>query len=203
MEAFAYGLLMALGLILPLGVQNLYVLTQGMLQPSLLKGLPTSITASLSDTFLILLSVTGLNAVIAAVPELAIVMNVAGILFLWYMGYRAWQSEAFSGAGNSAGDATVKKQILFTLSVSLLNPHAIIDTLSVIGASSLHYEGREQLLFLSACILVSWLWFHGLLLLGRIVVHSNRTRGWFNYLNQLSALLLWGSSLLLLRNLLS
>ena len=51
------------------------------------------------------------------------------------------------------------KQISFALSVSLLNPHAIMDTIGVIGTSASAYDGSEKIAFTVATISVSWLWF--------------------------------------------
>ncbi|MFE4426334.1 LysE family transporter [Peribacillus butanolivorans] len=48
------------------------------------------------------------------------------------------------------------------MSVSLLNPHAIIDTVGVIGISSLSYTGIEKMTFTAATILISWIWFFSL-----------------------------------------
>lgn len=67
-----------------------------------------------------------------------------------------------------------KKQILFALSVSLLNPHAILDTVGVIGTSALNYIGTDKTLFTITCIIVSWLWFVSLMFAGinvRIVMY--------------------------------
>ncbi len=41
----------------------------------------------------------------------------------------------------------LKKQILFAASVSLLNPHAILDTIGVIGTNSIQYIGSEKMGF--------------------------------------------------------
>ena len=48
-----------------------------------------------------------------------------------------------------------KKQILFALSVSLLNPHAIMDTVGVIGTSASVYDGYDKVVFIgyNFCIL--------------------------------------------------
>jgi L-lysine exporter family protein LysE/ArgO len=39
--------------------------------------------------------------------------------------------------------------------VSLLNPHAILDTIGVIGTSALAYDGRGRATFAVACLFVS------------------------------------------------
>ncbi|EFM12867.1 Lysine exporter protein (LYSE/YGGA) [Paenibacillus curdlanolyticus YK9] len=200
--ALLAGFTLALGLILPLGVQNLYVLSNGMLQPSVSKGLPTAITASLCDTFLILLSVAGVNATFNAIPQLKTIMSIIGIVFLGYMGIKTWRQSSTASA-SSTSDFSVKKQIGFTISISLLNPHAIMDTLLVIGTASLHYEGGAKWMFLIACIAVSWSWFIGLLFIGRMLARLGGTARWARYANKGSAFLLWGSALYIAQNLLN
>lgn len=51
---------------------------------------------------------------------------------------------------------STKKQIGFAISVSLLNPHAIMDTVGVIGSSASVYSGLEKILFV-----LPQLWFLG------------------------------------------
>ncbi len=45
---------------------------------------------------------------------------------------------------------SMRGQIGYALSVSLLNPHAIIDTVGVIGTNSLHYGSGERWAFAAA-----------------------------------------------------
>jgi arginine exporter protein ArgO len=51
------------------------------------------------------------------------------------------------------------RQVQFTLLVSSLNPHAILDTVGVIGTSSLAYSGAERSAFAAARVAVSWVYF--------------------------------------------
>ncbi len=60
MSHYLHAFILALGLILPLGVQNLFVFNQGVTQPALWRALPAVITAAICDTLLILLAVQGL-----------------------------------------------------------------------------------------------------------------------------------------------
>jgi len=196
MEAFLHGLALALGLILPLGVQNLFVFNQGALQPNLGKALPVIITASVCDTLLILLAVLGVSLIILTFQWLRIILMIMGIIFLAYMGWITWQSKTDI---NSREENLLppKAQILFALSVSLLNPHAIMDTVGVIGASSLGYHGTEKLFFTAACILVSWCWFLGLATAGHFLGKIQQGDKLINYLNKFSALIIWTSALYL------
>lgn len=58
---------------------------------------------------------------------------------------------------------------MFAMSVSLLNPHAILDTIGVIGTSSLGYTGADKLMFTVATMAVSWIWFFALAFAGKMV----------------------------------
>ncbi|PJN88228.1 LysE/ArgO family amino acid transporter, partial [Bacillus sp. mrc49] len=93
---------------------------------------------------------------------------------------------------------SAKKQMIFALSVSLLNPHAILDTIGVIGSSSLVYSGTDKVIFTVTCIAVSWCWFHGLCLAGRLLKKIDTTGKFLGMLNKVSAIIIWITALYLL-----
>lgn len=200
MEAFIHGIILAFGLILPLGVQNVFVFSQGATQRRLVRALPASITAALCDTLLILLAVFGLSIIVLQFEWLRIALMTIGILFLLYMGYAIWQSNPTKTVDSEA--LPVKKQILFALSVSLLNPHAILDTIGVIGTSALKYSGTAQIIFTSACILISWLWFFGLTFAGASLKKIDSSGKLMNVFNKCSAVFIWATAIYLLSGLL-
>ncbi|MGX6445149.1 LysE/ArgO family amino acid transporter [Neobacillus sp. K501] len=193
MEPILHGIILAFGLILPLGVQNVFVFSQGATQPKLHRALPATITAAMCDTLLILLAVYGLSVIVLQFEWLRMTLMIAGILFLLYMGYVIWRSEPTTNETNNA--LPIQKQIIFALSVSLLNPHAILDIVGVIGTSALKYVGTEQILFILACILVSWIWFFGLTLAGAVIKNLDGTGSLMKIFNKCSALFIWGTAL--------
>ncbi|SLK19232.1 LysE/ArgO family amino acid transporter [Bacillus toyonensis] len=196
MEAILHGIILGFGLILPLGVQNVFVFSQGTTQPRLIRALPATITAALCDTFLILIAVFGLSVIVLEFEWLRLSLMTAGILFLLYMGYVIWKSKPINSETNKA--LQIRQQVIFALSVSLLNPHAILDTIGVIGTSALKYVGMEQVLFTIACITVSWIWFFGLTLAGTVMKKLEGTGSLMNIFNKCSALFIWGTAIYLL-----
>ncbi|HZG72115.1 MAG TPA: LysE/ArgO family amino acid transporter [Chondromyces sp.] len=196
-SALFHGIILAFGLILPLGAQNVFIFNQGALQPKLKGTIPVVVTASLCDTFLILLAVLGVSLIVLTVPALQIGIFSIGILFLLYIGWSIWNGSPANLSEKEAAMST-KKQVLFAMSVSLLNPHAILDTVGVIGTSSLSYTGTEKAAFTGACIAVSWLWFLGLALFGRTIGNFDTEGVFLKRLNKLSALMIWGVALYLL-----
>ncbi|MCQ6536565.1 lysine transporter LysE [Bacillus mycoides] len=195
MEAIVHGIILAFGLILPLGVQNVFVFSQGATQPKLIRALPAAVTAALCDTFLILLAVFGLSTIVLQFEWLRLSLLIAGILFLLYMGYVIWRSEPTTSETNKA--LPIRQQVIFALSVSLLNPHALLDIVGVIGTSALKYVGTEQIIFTITCITVSWVWFFGLSLAGTVMKKIDGTGGLMNIFNKCSALFIWGTAIYL------
>jgi L-lysine exporter family protein LysE/ArgO len=199
--AFVHGFILALGLILPLGVQNVFVFSQGACQPKLGRTLPVVVTAAACDTLLILLAVLGVSVAVLKFLWLKVALLGGGVLFLAYMGWVTWTSAA--AVELAAGDEgwPVRRQVLFALSVSLLNPHAILDTIGVIGTSSLAYTGNALAAFTLACILVSWLWFAFLAVAGRAVRSLDGSGAALRLLNRASAIIMWASGAYLLHSL--
>lgn len=194
LEAILHGFVLALGLILPLGVQNVFVFNQGALQPTLWRALPVVITAALCDTLLILLAVLGVSLVVLTFAWLKTILFAVGVCFLTYMGILTWRSRPGTDK-QQAERFTPKRQIIFAASVSLLNPHAILDTIGVIGTSSLQYAGTLKWGFALSCILVSWLWFLSLAIAGRTAGKLDPSGRLMRSLNIISALIIWAIAL--------
>ncbi|WP_409303936.1 LysE/ArgO family amino acid transporter [Peribacillus sp. SCS-155] len=202
-EPFVHGFILAIGLILPLGVQNVFIFNQGALQPRYMYVLPVVITASLCDTLLISISVLGISLLILSSFWLKAILITAGVIFLVYMGWTTWNSKPNSERNSDINKFSLKKQVLFAASVSLLNPHAIMDTVGVIGTSSLQYLGEEKIIFTVTCIMVSWIWFIGLSLVGRIIGKIDKSGNFLLILNKISALIMWAAAVYLVFSLIN
>lgn len=199
-QSFIHGMILAFGLILPLGAQNVFVFNQGATQPCFIKALPVILTASICDTLLISFAVLGVSVIVLTIQWLQLVLFSVGIIFLLYMGWTVWNSKPNS-AESQAERMSTKQQISFAASVSLLNPHAILDTIGVIGTSSIQYEGLEKWVFVLTCIAVSWIWFFGLALGGKLVGHLDSSGKVLGMINKISALIIWGVAGYLMLNL--
>lgn len=176
-----------------LGVQNVFIFNQGAVQLRLARALPAVLTAACCDALLILLAVTGISVAVLAVSWLRYALLGVGVCFLLYMGFITWRSRG-DAPGESRETAAIspREQVMFAGSVSLLNPHAIMDTVGVIGASSLQYAGAEKMGFTVACILVSFVWFVFLAVAGRVL--KEMKPGFIPVLNKLSAFFIWASA---------
>lgn len=191
MEPLIHGILLAFGLILPLGVQNVFIFNQGATHRKFTKALPAIITAGICDTILIYLAVAGVSVIVLSFEWMKISLFLAGFLFLAYMGWVIWKDNPSVSAKQEEKGFSARRQITFAASVSLLNPHAILDTIGVIGTSSLTYTGYEKWIFTLACIVVSWIWFLSLALVGRKIGQIDGNGKFLKNINKLSALIIW------------
>lgn len=190
LDAFIHGFILAIGLILPLGAQNVFVFNQGASQPTFFKALPVVITAGLCDTALIVVAVLGISVIVFAIPLLKAMIYFVGLIFLIFIGWQIWRGS--SKIQEKPERMPFWKQISFALSASLLNPHALLDTIGVIGTGSLIYHGSAKWSYTIACVLVSWLWFSTLALLGKLLKKLDSEGRFFQVLNRVSALIIWG-----------
>ncbi|PSL40102.1 L-lysine exporter family protein LysE/ArgO [Planomicrobium soli] len=194
MEPLIHGIILAFGLILPLGVQNVFLFNQGTAHKNFVHALPAVITAGVCDTILIYSAVAGVSLIVLSFVWLKNLLFFIGFFFLAYMGWLMWKSTT-AVLRQQTAVFSAKRQVAFAASASLLNPHAIMDTIGVIGTSSLVYSGVEKWSFTIACIGVSWIWFFSLAIAGKIVGQLDSTGSILKKMNQLSALIVWGMAL--------
>ncbi|MEK5382814.1 LysE/ArgO family amino acid transporter [Niallia sp. FSL W8-0635] len=201
MEPLLHGMVLAFGLIIPLGVQNIFLFNQGATHKKFLHALPAIVTASICDSLLIYLAVAGVSVVVFTFEWVKVLLFIIGFFFLGYMGWVMWKSASEGGIKQEQVRFSPKHQITFAASVSLLNPHAILDTIGVIGTSSLAYTGEGKMIFAIACMSVSWIWFCLLVIVGQKLGQIDNHGKLLKRINQLSALIIWGMALYLGMNL--
>src|SRR5579875_1307365 len=113
MTSFLHGFILAFGLILPLGVQNVFVFNQGATHKKFTRALPAVLTAGICDTILIFLAVAGVSIVIFRFEWLKTMIFLVGFLFLVYMGWLMWKDTAEVKNDQESNPFSAKRQILF------------------------------------------------------------------------------------------
>lgn len=155
------GFLLCASIIVALGPQNLFILRQGLRRQHLFA---TALFSTLADVVLISLGVGGLSSLISGNSLIHTVVMVGGVLFLLWCGarslFRAYNPNSSSEQTNSQAAATgLLTVIIATLSFSLLNPSAYIDTLVIIGSKSLLFPVDQRVIFGVGAVLASTTWF--------------------------------------------
>ena len=190
LSPFIHGLVLAFSLIIPAGIQNTFILNQSVLSKNTLSVLPIIITASLCDTVLIILSVLGISLILLEMEWIKLAILILGFVFLVYIGYKMWKQPPIN-LGAKQYTLSVMKQVIFTMSVSWLNPHAIIDTVVVIGSQCLQYSSYQKLAYSIGCIMTTWSWFFALALFGNRLGRSKSGHFVLGNINKLSAVLMY------------
>ena len=106
------------------------------------------------------------------------------------MGYITW-NQAGDNLSENKKPLSAKMQMIFAASVSLLNPHAILDTIAIIGTSSVQYKTPGKIAYTGSCILVSWIWFYGLAVAGSKLRRLDKNNAWMKNINKIAAIIIW------------
>jgi L-lysine exporter family protein LysE/ArgO len=162
---FLRGALLGLGLIIPLGPQNTFIFQRASLQEKFIHLLPVLLVCILCDVSLILVAIIGAD-LIEPFVRWKLLLQLGGGIFLLYLSWNIWKNAKQEKGTIEQKALNLWQQVFYTLSVSLLNPHAILDTFFVIGTVSASYIGLEKHLFSLGCIIIDILWFLGLACLG-------------------------------------
>ena len=159
--ALIKGLGTSAGLIMAIGAQNAFVLSQGLKRQY---HWPIAGVCSFFDAVLITLGVAGMGALISQNELWLSVARWGGAAFLFWYGFGALRSALKDQSldADRKGATSLKKALLTTLAVTLLNPHAYLDTVVLIGSIGGQYPEGERFWFAFGAISFSFIWFFGI-----------------------------------------
>ena len=157
MIIFVFGLIFGLATAFPVGIQSFVVMNQGLRfgYPRALTGI---VTASLCDTLLIVAGAAGASALLADADERAPVLLV-GIAFLAVFGILAFRAPPEEEADEYKSAGRPLAMIAQTVGVSLFNPHAVLETVGVLGGAVAAQSAENRIEFALGVIAASWVWF--------------------------------------------
>jgi L-lysine exporter family protein LysE/ArgO len=198
-SAFLAGLSIAAPLIVAIGVQNIFVLRQGLRREHVGA---VVFTCAFIDAALMTVGVSGLATAFGANRVALNAVALAGVVFLVAYGAAAAR-RAFKNQSmqiNAAGQTmTLKSALLQTLALSLLNPHVYLDTVLLVGAVGAQQPAPLRLAFLVGAASASALWFTGLGYGARwLTPLFAKPRAW-RLLDAFVALTMWALAAMLLK----
>ena len=191
------GFVIGAGLIIPIGAQNSYILNQSIKKNHHLMAATICI---ICDFFLMSIGVFGGGALINSNGLLATTITWAGIIFLSVYGlifFKQFYLSTKDSVQKEISPSSRKMVIFATLAVTLLNPHAYIDTVVIIGSISGQYHEADKVTFLIGTLVASIAWFYALSL------GAAKMSPWLSQqkvqkgINLLVALLMWTIAVLL------
>jgi L-lysine exporter family protein LysE/ArgO len=154
--AFVFGLLFGMATAFPVGVQSFVVMNQGLRfgYPKVMVGI---VTASLCDSVLILLGAAGASALLRAPGHEGFLVAV-GVLFFVVVGVTTLRAAPESDE-QVESRARPRAMVAQTVGVSLFNPHAVFETVGLLGGAIAIQSPDDRLGFALGAIAASWLWF--------------------------------------------
>ncbi|RUR35401.1 LysE/ArgO family amino acid transporter [Vreelandella populi] len=132
-QSYSNGLFIAIGLIMAIGAQNAFVLSQSLRREH---HVAVALLCILCDAALITAGVFGLASILTQSPLLLAIARWGGIVFLLWYGsqalYRACRPQSLQATSTSP--RSFSAIMLAALAVTLLNPHVYLDTVLLIGS---------------------------------------------------------------------
>lgn len=181
-------------LIVAIGAQNVFVIKQGLKRQYLLL---TALVCSLLDAIFIAVGVGGFGHLVSAFPGMIVFMKYFAILFLLIYGALSFKSVFKSKQMDVSSDREIslKNTILVLLALTVLNPHAYLDTVVLLGTIAAQQTNR--IYFALGAIIASFIWFfaitYGVSLLSPLL---QKKSAW-KVIDGLSGLTMWGIALTL------
>lgn len=180
------------------GAQNAFVLKQGLKRSH---SLPIAAICSFIDAIMITAGVAGLGHLILAFPLIKDIATFGGALFLLIYGYGALKSsfnESRMESDETLAADSLKKAVLTTLAISLLNPHLYLDTVVLLGSISVQFEGTEKQWFGAGAVLASFVWFFSLSLGAKYLSPVFKKPKAWCYLDRFICITMWSIAVALI-----
>ena len=156
------------GLIVAIGAQNAFVLSQGVRRNH---HFIVALICIVCDAVFISVGVAGFGRAVSTNPTLSQLAAWGGAGFLFFYGLRSLRS-ALRGGSMDISDRsmrTLRAAIFTTIAVTLLNPHFYLDTVILLGSVSSQFHGESRLYFWVGAVSASTLWFISLSLGGQML----------------------------------
>lgn len=157
LESYLTGLIVCGGIIVAIGAQNAYLLSQAIRREHHWWSAGLCMVA---DVTLFTLGMFGISAALMAMPEALEILRWLGVAFLGWLAIQAFVRAGRGRVALEAGEVTkrsLKAVVFTTLAVTLLNPQVYLDTLLLIPAVGAQQEDATT--FVAGASSASVLWF--------------------------------------------
>lgn len=199
MDSFLHGFVVCFGLIVSIGAQNAFLLKQGILKQHVFW---IALICFVCDVLLMGVGILGLGSLIAQSPISSLILALIGAIFLFTYGSRSFIA-AYHGSSQllmqqDKTKSSLKKAVLVTLAITLLNPHVYIDTVVIVGGIGGTLSFEQKIQFLIGALICSFLWFFGVGYgAGLLSPYFEKRRTW-QILDSITGLIMYGIALSLL-----
>ena len=166
LTSYFTGLSLMATLIIPIGVQNAFVLNQGIRKQH---HLIVAGFCSISDALFMGFGVWGGAQLFAAYSWLLTTISLLGATFMLVYGWQCLRrvKQGNSGFVQTKNVTSLKVIILTCCAFTYLNPHVYIDTIVILGGFAANLDSAAKPSFFAGGVSASFIWFFSLALLGQ------------------------------------
>ncbi|MGD9949716.1 MAG: LysE/ArgO family amino acid transporter [Desulfobulbus sp.] len=192
-----HGFATGMGLIVAIGAQNSFVLSQGIRRNH---HLLVALICIGCDAILISAGIGGMGQIVARSPLIGRWLIWIGAALLVCYGAVALRSVFHAGQLILDDRPMLSRRgaVATTLALTLLNPHVYLDTVVLMGALSSGHQGHGRWMFGVGAILASALWFSGLSFGGGLLAPLFRRPLAWRILDSLVCVTMWAAACALL-----
>jgi len=185
------------GLIIAIGAQNAFVLSQGVRKNN---HFIIALICIVCDALFISIGVAGFGTIVSTNPALYQWVAWGGAGFLFFYGLRSLRSAIQGGKMDISHQAvlTIRASIITTLAVTLLNPHFYLDTVILMGSVSGQFHGDSRIYFWVGAVSASTLWFICLSWGGQMLAPLFKRQTSWRILDSLVCATMWTMAVLLI-----
>ena len=197
LKGFASGA----SLIIAIGAQNAFVLSQGIRKNYIIL---VPLICSICDVALLSCGIMGIGKIVGANKAFQTMTALFGGIFLFFYGLTSFYS-ALKGKRldkDYKKKETMKKVVLSTLGITLLNPHVYLDTVVIMGSISSQFPAELKPYFGAGAISASFIWFFGLSLGASFMKPLFQKEISWKVLDFLVGITMWAIGFTLVKNLL-
>jgi L-lysine exporter family protein LysE/ArgO len=170
------GFALMFSVIVAIGPQNAFLLRQSIRREH------AWLTAGIflfGDITMVLLGGFGIGHLLERWPLAKFLLTLVGAVYVFWFGVSVFR-QLLKPKTLSADAAIASKNVAHkALAVTFLNPHAIFDTVILVGTISLQFPGSGKNLFMAGAITASACWFLGVAWIGqRLAPFLSRPEVW-------------------------
>lgn len=153
-----------LSVIVAIGPQNAFLLRQSVRREH--AWLVASIML-LGDIIMVSLGGFGIGHLLEGWPWAKLALTVLGALYIFRFGVGVFRQMTAPKTLTTDGVVHRKNIAAGAFAVTFLNPHAIFDTVVLVGTMALQFQGQDKIVFMTGAIVGSTLWFYGIAWIGQ------------------------------------
>lgn len=183
------GFILGLSQIAVIGLQNAFILKNGIRGRPMFK---ICLVCSICDIIMIGFGVFCAGASMSVNKSFTQLFQILGAAFLLFYGAKLFKNSITKNSTIDLKQEHKSKAIIGTIiAVSILNPHAWVDAVIVIGAMSTKYIGIYKICFAIGCMIASVIWFFILGYFSKKIAHLFHKPITWQILDFIMAFVMW------------